>query len=308
VELETHEGTRRLQLLIVDDGRGFAARPPASGDGDGFGMISMRERMHLVGGELDVESAPGWGTRVVARLTVPPVSQVEVPSVASVPANETETIRLLLVDDHPLAREGLRRLLADRPEIVVVGEATDGVEGVERSLAVRPDVILMDLQMPRLSGAGAIRALRDAWPDARVLVVTTFAQDEHLFEALRAGARGYLLKSAGPTELVDAIRAVHEGGAMVQPSLTARLVDRLGPRAEREQLVEPLTEREIEVLRALATGARNKEIAAQLVVAEKTVKHHVGQIHAKLGVRNRTEAVARGRDLGIVPLDSFALA
>jgi DNA-binding NarL/FixJ family response regulator len=264
--------------------------------------------MHLVGGDIEVESAPGWGTRVVARLTVPPVRPVDEPSVAGVPATEAEPIRLVLVDDHPLAREGLRRLLADRPEIVVVGEAADGVEGVERSLAVRPDVILMDLQMPRLSGAGAIRALRDAWPDARVLVVTTFAQDEHLFEALRAGARGYLLKSAGPTELVDAIRAVHEGGAMVQPSLTARLVDRLGPRAEREQLVEPLTEREIEVLRALATGARNKEIAAQLVVAEKTVKHHVGQIHAKLGVRNRTEAVARGRDLGIVPLDSFALA
>jgi DNA-binding NarL/FixJ family response regulator len=166
----------------------------------------------------------------------------------------------------------------------------------------------MDLQMPRLSGVAAIRSLREAWPEARVLVLTTFGQDEHLFEALRAGARGYLLKSVGGDELAQAIQSVHAGGALVQPALTTRLVDRFGALAEREQLAETLTEREAEVLRLLATGARNREIAARLVVTEKTIKHHVGQIHAKLGVRTRTEAVARARQLGLLPLDAFAIA
>ena len=137
-------------------------------------------------------------------------------------------IRVLLVDDHPLAREGLRRLLDGRDDVVVMGEAGDGLEGVERALALRPDVVLMDLQMPRLSGVGAIQALREQWPEARVLIVTTFAQDEHLFEALRAGARGYLLKDAGADELAAAIKTVHEGGSLVQPVMASRLLDRFG--------------------------------------------------------------------------------
>jgi len=185
----------------------------------------------------------------------------------------------------------------------VMGEAVDGVEGVERALALRPDVILMDLQMPRLSGVGAVQALHEQWPEARVLIVTTFAQDEHLFEALRAGARGYLLKDAGADELAAAITTVHEGGSLVQSAMASRLLDRFGELATRERLPDVLTEREVEVLRLAAAGARNKEIAERLVISEKTAKNTLSRVYGKLGAASRAEAVARGRSLGLLPLD-----
>jgi DNA-binding NarL/FixJ family response regulator/signal transduction histidine kinase len=308
VELDLDRETGQLTLLIADDGRGFVVSAPPHASRAGFGLTSMRERMRLAGGELDIESAPGWGTRVRARLPVGSADVTEAPVPDQLATTASEPIRVLIVDDHPVARAGLRHVLDEQSDVVVIGQASDGAEGVERALALRPDVVLMDLQMPRLSGVAAIRSLREAWPEARVLVLTTFGQDEHLFEALRAGARGYLLKSVGGDELAQAIQSVHAGGALVQPALTTRLVDRFGALAEREQLAETLTEREAEVLRLLATGARNREIAARLVVTEKTIKHHVGQIHAKLGVRTRTEAVARARQLGLLPLDAFAIA
>jgi DNA-binding NarL/FixJ family response regulator len=220
----------------------------------------------------------------------------------------SEPIRVLLVDDHPLAREGIRRLLDGRADVVVMGEAEDGLEAVERCLSLRPDVVLMDLQMPRLSGVGAIQAVREEWPDVRVLILTTFAQDEHLFEALRAGARGYLLKDAGPDELAAAIKTVHQGGSLVQPVMASRLLDRFGQLATRERLPEVLTEREVEVLRLVASGSRNREIAERLVVSEKTVKYHLGQAYAKLSVAGRTEAVAKARELGLLPLDTLSPA
>jgi DNA-binding NarL/FixJ family response regulator len=161
----------------------------------------------------------------------------------------------------------------------------------------------MDLQMPRLSGVGAIQALREQWPEVRVLIVTTFAQDEHLFEALRAGARGYLLKDAGAEELASAIKTVYEGGSLVQPAMASRLLDRFGALATRERLPEPLTEREIEILRLAAAGSRNKEIADRLIISEKTVKNALSRLYGKLGATSRSEAVARGRSLGLLPLD-----
>jgi DNA-binding NarL/FixJ family response regulator/signal transduction histidine kinase len=298
VELQLDRAAGLLSLLVADDGQGFDRRTLPGPDG-GFGLSGMRERMRLVGGEIDVESAVGWGTRVQARiyLAAAPAEPADAPAVPAGP------IRVLLVDDHPLAREGLRRLLEDRDDMAVVGEASDGLEGVERALALQPDVILMDLQMPRLSGVGAVQALREQWPEARVLIVTTFAQDEHLFEALRAGARGYLLKDAGPEALASAIKTVHEGGSLVQPMMAARLLDRFGEMATRERLAEPLTEREIEILQLAAGGARNKEIADQLVISEKTVKNALSRLYGKLGAGSRSEAVARGRALGLLPLD-----
>jgi DNA-binding NarL/FixJ family response regulator len=166
----------------------------------------------------------------------------------------------------------------------------------------------MDLQMPRVSGVTAIRLLREAWSEARVLVLTAFAQDEYLFEALRAGARGYLLKSAEVDELVEAIQEVHAGRTLVTPSLTPRLVERVSWIDESSHIAEALTEREAEVLRLIATGARNRDVADQLVITENTVKHHIGQIHAKLGVRTRTQAVVRARRLGLLPIDDLAVA
>jgi DNA-binding NarL/FixJ family response regulator len=262
--------------------------------------------MRLVGGRLDVESAPGWGARVRGQVVLDGERRAESPDRPL--AATAEPVRVLLVDDHPLAREGIRRLLDGRDDVVVMGEADDGVEGVERALVLRPDVILMDLQMPRLSGVGAIQALREQWTDARVLILTTFAQDEHLFEALRAGARGYLLKDAGPEELAAAIKTVHEGGSLVQPVMASRLLDRFGELATRERLPEALTGREVEVLRLVAEGARNREIAERLVVSEKTVKYHLGQAYAKLAVTGRAEAVARARELGLLPLDTLSPA
>ncbi|MGE3913618.1 MAG: response regulator [Chloroflexota bacterium] len=299
VELQLDRSTGLLTLLVADDGKGFDRRAVPGPDG-GFGLNGMRERMRLVGGDLEVESAPGWGTRVRARLHLESPSVEAPPGPAETP---TAPIRVLLVDDHPLAREGLRRLLEGRDDMVVVGEAGDGLEGVERALSLRPDVILMDLQMPRLSGVGAVQALREQWPEARVLIVTTFAQDEHLFEALRAGARGYLLKDAGPDALASAIITIHEGGSLVQPTMASRLLDRFGAMATRERLPDALTDREIEVLRLAAGGARNKEIADQLVISEKTVKNALSRLYSKLGAASRSEAVARGRALGLLPLD-----
>jgi DNA-binding NarL/FixJ family response regulator/signal transduction histidine kinase len=297
VELQYERATGLLTLLVADDGQGFDRKALPGPDG-GFGLSGMSERMRLVGGDLEVESAPGWGTRVRARLHLDPVVEA-----SQTPARPSDPIRVLLVDDHPLAREGLRRLLAGRDDVVVMGEANDGLEGVERALALRPDVILMDLQMPRLSGVGAVRALHEQWPEARVLIVTTFAQDEHLFEALRAGARGYLLKDAGADELTAAIRTVHEGGSLVQPAMASRLLDRFGELATRERLPEALTEREVEVLRLAASGARNKEIAERLVISEKTAKNTLSRVYGKLGAASRAEAIARGRSLGLLPLD-----
>jgi DNA-binding NarL/FixJ family response regulator len=262
----------------------------------------MRERMRVAGGSLEVESAAGWGTRVHAVLPPAPTTAAE----GQHPADgaSAASVRLLLVDDHPLAREGIRSLLEDRADGVVVGEAADGQEGVERALALRPDVVLMDLQMPRLSGVGAVRALRESWPEVRVLILTTFAQDEHLFEALGAGARGYLLKDAGADDLVGAIRTVAQGGSLVEPVMASRLLDRFGQMVTREKLPVPLTERELEVLRLVADGARNREIAERLVITEKTVKYHLGQLYQKLGVSGRTEGIAQARALGLLPLDA----
>lgn len=299
VELLLDRASGLLTLLVADDGRGFDRRTLPGPDG-GFGMSGMRERMRLVGGEVEVESAVGWGTRVQARLHVDLTPLVSEPAPATPAAGP---IRVLLVDDHPLAREGLRRLLEGRDDMVVVGEAGDGLQGVERALALRPDVVLMDLQMPRLSGVGAVQALREQWHDARVLIVTTFAQDEHLFEALRAGARGYLLKDAGPDALASAIKTIYDGGSLVQPTMAARLLDRFGELATRERLAEPLTEREIEILQLAAGGARNKEIADRLIISEKTVKNALSRLYGKLGAGGRAEAIARGRALGLLPLD-----
>jgi DNA-binding NarL/FixJ family response regulator/signal transduction histidine kinase len=307
VELEHRQagGSSQVSFLVADDGRGFDPADPQSENGGGFGLTSMQERIRLIGGRLEVESAPGWGTRVRGQLTLTEERSLDE---SPAPPVAAEPIRVLLVDDHPLAREGIRRLLEGQDAVVVMGEAGDGVEGVERALSLRPDVILMDLQMPRLSGVGAIQTLRESWPDARVLILTTFAQDEHLFEALRAGARGYLLKDAGPDELVAAIKTVHDGGSLVQPVMASRLLDRFGELATRERLPEMLTERELEVLRLVASGARNREIAERLVVSEKTIKYHLGQAYSKLDVAGRTEAVARARELGLLSLDALPSA
>jgi DNA-binding NarL/FixJ family response regulator len=215
-------------------------------------------------------------------------------------------VRVLLVDDQALFREALATLLEVRPEIDVVGEAANGAEALDRVAAVRPDVVLMDLHMPVLDGIGATRRLRVEHPDVRVLALTTFDDDEDVFAALRAGAVGYLLKDVSSDRLVEALLAAERGESVLQPSVAAKVVARFARMADDEAaprpqpLVVPLSDRELEVLRLLAGGGSNREIASALFLAEGTVKNHVTNVLGKLGARDRTQAALRARALGLV--------
>jgi DNA-binding NarL/FixJ family response regulator len=213
-------------------------------------------------------------------------------------------IGVLLADDDRLVRSGLRALLDAEPDITVVGEAADGREAVERARELRPDVVLMDVRMPRLDGVSATREIV-SWPRRpRVLVLTTFDLDEVVDDALDAGADGFLLKRATPEQLIDGIRTVFAGDALVAPAVTRRLLaayaGRRPPDRERLQLSAHLTEREAEVLRALAEGLSNAEIARQVWLSPETVKTHVKSILGKLGVRDRTQAVVWAYRTGFV--------
>jgi DNA-binding NarL/FixJ family response regulator len=214
-------------------------------------------------------------------------------------------VRVLLVDDQAMFREGLRTLFSVQPDLNVVGEAANGEEAVELTARLKPDVVLMDLRMPILDGAAATRRIAESHPQCRVIVLTTFDDDEAVFEGLRAGAVGYLLKDASSEKLFEAVRAAARGESFLSPSVAAKVVSeftRLSRRtaAHSEALVEPLTDRELEVLQLVATGATNKEIAQSLVIAEGTVKNHLTSVYGKLGVSDRTEAALKGRELGLV--------
>ena len=201
-------------------------------------------------------------------------------------------VRLLVADDHPMLREGLVAVLGTQPDFEVVGEAADGEEVVRLAAQLEPDVILLDLEMPNLDGVGALEGLRDAGSTARTVVFTAYDTDERILGSLRAGARGYLLKGASRREIFDAIRAVHSGGSLLEPGITARLLDRAGREGSTAgpNGARALTPRELEVLDLVARGLPNKEIAGRLFVTERTVKFHVGSILSKLGADNRTEA------------------
>jgi DNA-binding NarL/FixJ family response regulator len=214
-------------------------------------------------------------------------------------------IRVLLADDQSLFREGLSTLLSVQPGFEVVGEAANGEEALRLAASLRPDVVLMDVRMPLLDGVAATRRLHLSQPDCRVIVLTTFDDDEYVFEGLRAGAVGYLLKDAPSEKLFEAIRAAARGESFLQPSVAAKLVSEFarlsGQSPARSQpLPDPLSDRELEILRCIAGGLSNREVAAQLVIAEGTVKNHVTNILAKLGVSDRTQAVLKARDLGLV--------
>jgi DNA-binding NarL/FixJ family response regulator len=210
-----------------------------------------------------------------------------------------EPIRVLVVDDHGVVREGLRGFLELQDGIEVVGEAADGEEAIEAATRLRPDVILMDLVMPRLDGVAAMRSLRETLPSARVIVLTSFLDDETLLPALRSGAAGYLLKNAEPQELVRAVRAAHAGEALLDPVVAARLMESLAADGGRGPL-DRLTPREREVLILIARGFPNKRIARELTLSEKTVKTHVGHVLAKLGVSDRTQAAVIAVRAGLV--------
>jgi DNA-binding NarL/FixJ family response regulator len=214
-------------------------------------------------------------------------------------------VRVLLVDDQSLFREALATLLDVRDEVEVVGEAADGDEALRQAAALGPDVVLMDLRMPVLDGIAATRRMRVALPQVRVIALTTFDDDEDVFAALRAGAVGYLLKDVSSSRLIEAILAAARGESVLQPSVAAKVVAQFArlsqdPAPRAQPLVVPLSDRELEVLRLVADGHSNREIAGALFLAEGTVKNHVTNVLAKLGVRDRTQAALRAHALGLL--------
>jgi DNA-binding NarL/FixJ family response regulator/signal transduction histidine kinase len=358
----TEDGAR---LVVEDDGRGFTpaaleaqplqetaprwlpyfdeAAPSASvGLASHFGLQTMRERARLVGGWLELESAPGQGTRIIVNLPYTAPSGL-LPHAAEPPANQLQTsqppgadkrtsvhgqrslalrqppavlpaetaapappavqagrTRILIVDDHTVTRAGIRRLLEHYADFEVVGEAADGLEALAEAQDLGPQVVLMDMRMPGMNGLEALRQLRASNPDLRVLMLSAYEQDEDVFESLKAGASGYVLKDIPPDELAQAIRIVARGETLLAPGLTGKLVERLGQLEQGEDPSRMLTAREREVLRALAAGLRNKEIARQLFVSERTVTFHLANIYQKLGVSSRTEALRRALELGLL--------
>ena len=207
---------------------------------------------------------------------------------------ETKTIRILAADDHGLLRQGIAALVDLEPDMELVAQASTGREAIEQFRRHQPDITLMDLQMPDISGIEAIIAIRGEFPDARIIVLTTYAGDVQVVRALKAGARGYLLKGNVHTDLLETIRAVHAGRKRVAPEVAAELA--------MHTTEDELTARELEILKLIAKGNANKEIAAQLAVAEDTVKKHVTSILEKLGANDRTHAVTIGLDRGIIEL------
>jgi DNA-binding NarL/FixJ family response regulator/two-component sensor histidine kinase len=302
-----------------------------------FGLQSMRERAQLVGGWLKLESAPGQGTRVMVTLPyspladasgaaalpsgaetpqpasglsiaglLPPAAQKEpaalptplhVPRQTTVPAGR---IRVLIVDDHAMTRAGIRRLLENYPDLEIVGEAADGLEALAEAQDLGPQVVLMDRRMAGMDGLEALRQLRASNRAVKVLMLSAFEQDEEVLESLKAGASGYVLKDVTPDELASAVRAVARGETLLSPGLTGKLIDRFGRGTSQEQQGALLTGREQEVLHLLASGLRNKEMARQLQVSERTVTFHLANIYQKLGVTSRTEALSRALELGLL--------
>jgi len=215
------------------------------------------------------------------------------------------TIRILIVDDQALFREGLRTLLTVQPDFEIVAEASNGEEALRLALQERPEVVLMDLRMPVLDGVRATERLHDLMPNCRVIVLTTFDDDDLVFDGLRAGAIGYLLKDVPSTKLFDAIRAASKGEYFLLPSITAKVVAEFarfprGSSLRSQEYVETLSPREMEILRLVASGDSNKEIAEKLVITEGTVKNHLSNILAKLSAKDRLQAVIRARELGIL--------
>lgn len=270
----------------------------------------LRHRIEHLNGSLEVISHIEQGTRVLARVpyTVPAtIAQSTAPSLASavpVPStNETSTtakVRVLVVDGQAVSRAGLRHLLESYADLQVIGEAADGVQAVSETLELGPQVVLMDAQLPNNQSIEALKQIKQLNLDTRVLLLSAQEREEYLYETLRAGADGYVLKDIAPDELAHAVRVVAGGEVLVQPQLAGRLLSRFGKQGRGNTPYETLTTREQEVLQLLARGLRNKEIAARLIVSERTVNFHLANIYQKLNVSGRTEALSRALEQGLI--------
>jgi DNA-binding NarL/FixJ family response regulator/signal transduction histidine kinase len=317
-------GVEDVTLLVEDDGVGFDQEArDAPGPQGGYGLIGMSERVRMLGGELRIESTPGWGTRVQARLPYRPASSLTPTLREERPVSQTRSaehepvsstlssssraadadeathrLRVLVADDHAVTRQGIRATLESAGDITVVGEAADGEEATVQARRLHPDVVLMDLQMPGVDGLEGLRRLRAEQPTLPIVILTTFQTDEAVREALAAGARGFLLKDTAPINLIAAVRAASRGESLLAPTVTDRLSALAAGQATDDD--SGLNERELEVLELLAQGARNKEIAARLFITPKTVEWHLSHIFGKLSVSTRTEAARVALERGLV--------
>jgi NarL family two-component system response regulator LiaR len=218
------------------------------------------------------------------------------------------SIRVLITDDHAIVRKGLTALLATERDMKVVGEAQDGQEAVEKAGSLKPDVVLMDLVMPRMDGIEATRKITEAHPEVKVLVLTSFAADDKVFPAVKAGALGYLLKDSSPEELVEAIHRVHRGEPSLEPDIARKVLQELSHPVKEKPASDPLTVRELEVLRLISQGLSNKEIASRIFIAEWTVRTHVSNILSKLHLASRTQAALYALRSGLASLDDVPAA
>jgi DNA-binding NarL/FixJ family response regulator len=224
---------------------------------------------------------------------------------AEIPAAKPPVpIRIVLADDHTIVRDGVAHLLNAEADFEVVGQASDGLQVIELVARLKPDVVLMDLQMPNLDGVSAIKSIKAADDQIKIIILTTYDTDEYILEGIRAGARGYLLKDVPKEELCRSIRLVNQGHSLMQPSLTARFFNLLAQRESKGSEVAALTERELEVVRLIARGDRNKEIAQKMAISEGTVKGYVATILQKFGVTDRTQAAMYAVQKGLIQLDS----
>jgi NarL family two-component system response regulator LiaR len=216
-----------------------------------------------------------------------------------------KAVRLLITDDHSIVRKGIKALLATEKDMQVVGEAENGADAVEKSATLKPDVILMDLVMPEMDGIEATRRITTDQPGTKILVLTSFAADDKVFPAVKAGALGYLLKDSTPDQLLEAIRQVYKGEPSLEPSIARKVLQELSRPGQGKQTTEPLTERELDVLRLIAQGMSNKEIAAKIFVAEWTVRSHVSNILGKLHLASRTQAALYALRSGLASLEDL---
>jgi DNA-binding NarL/FixJ family response regulator len=269
-------------------------------------LDALRRRIEHLGGSLEIHSGLEQGTQVQARVPyvhhVHPEAQVPISSASStsVAVSRDTRVRVLVVDGQAVTRAGLRRLLEGYPDLEIVGEASDGVQAVSEAVELGPQVVLMDTQLSNNQALEALRQIKQLNTETRVLLLSSLDREEYLYESLRAGADGYVLKDIAPDELAQAIRTVAHGEILIQPQIAGRLISRFGQQTRGNSTHETLTAREQEVLRLLARGLRNKEIAARLYVSERTVNFHLANIYQKLNVSGRTEALSKAHEKGLL--------
>ncbi len=304
VELTFKE--RLTTLVIGDKGAGFDLVSAQAKTGH-VGLASMRERAQALGGKMSVDSSPGKGTRIKIVIdsstggdSTLPVKMI-MRKTTRRPKMPENKIKVLIVDDHAIVRQGLRTLLELMDDISVVGEAANGKIAIDLVSQIHPDVVMMDLMMPEMDGITATRQICAQNPGIKIIALTSFLEDENIIPAIQAGATSFLLKDVSPTELVDTIRAAYRGEARLHPNVARKLMDQVSSHpASLENSLGDITDREMEVLRLVAQGMSNKEIASTLVISEKTVKTHISSLLGKLNLNDRTQLAIYALKNGLI--------